>query len=101
MSIALHIERLVIDEALLGGERAADVRVAIERELARQLMHPGARQSASRLGVLATLPAAVLPPVTHPREQLGTRIAMAVGQRLDIDASPTREHGCVRGSLHV
>jgi hypothetical protein len=31
MSIELHIERLVIDEALLGGERASSVREAIER----------------------------------------------------------------------
>ena len=30
MSIELHIERLVLDEALLGGERAGNVRAALE-----------------------------------------------------------------------
>lgn len=42
MSIELHIERLVLDEALLGGERAGNVRAALEGELARLLTRPGA-----------------------------------------------------------
>ena len=78
MSIVLHIERLVIDEALLGGERAGDVRAAIERELALRLMHPGAADSLRGLGTLNALPPAALPAATHPRERLGTRIAASI-----------------------
>ena len=41
MSIALHIERLVVDEAVLAGERAGSVRAALEVELGRLLAQPG------------------------------------------------------------
>ncbi|MFC5437152.1 hypothetical protein ACFPME_11330 [Rhodanobacter umsongensis] len=84
MSIELHIERLVIDEAALGGERAADVRAAIERELARRLAQPGAVDALRGLGAVATLPPATLPTAGHPHERLGVRIATAVQHGLGI-----------------
>jgi len=84
VSIELHIERLVIDEAALGGEHAAGVRAAIERELARRLAQPGAVDALRGLGAVDTLPSATLPPVSRPHERLGPRIATAVQHGLGI-----------------
>lgn len=85
MSIELHIERLVLDEALLGGERAGNVRAALEGELARLLTRPGGAVDALRsLGAVATLPAATLPAASDPHERLGVRIATAVQHGLGI-----------------
>ena len=85
MSIELHIERLVIDAAVLGGERAADVRAAIERELAQRLAQPGAIDALRRIGAAGALPPAVLPMAVHPRDRLGVRVASAVQQSLSFD----------------
>lgn len=84
MSIVLHIERLVLDEALLNGERAGAVRTAIERELAQRLAQPGAIGALRSIGTVETLPSATLPAPAHPRERLGTRIATAMHQGLSI-----------------
>lgn len=84
MSIELHIERLVIDEAALGGEHAAGVRAAVERELARRLAQPGAVDALRGLGAVDTLPSATLPPASHPHDRLGVRIATAVQHGLGI-----------------
>lgn len=84
MSIELHIERLVIDEALLGGERAVSVRAAIERELARRLAQPGAVDALRGFGAVATLPPATLPTAGHAHDHLGMRIATAVQHGLGI-----------------
>ncbi|EIL97802.1 hypothetical protein RHOFW104T7_13815 [Rhodanobacter thiooxydans] len=78
MSIELHIERLVIDEAALGGERPAAVRLALERELAARLGAPGAVDALRSLGAMDALPPSTLPPAGHPRDRLGMRIAAAV-----------------------
>jgi len=82
VSIALHIERLVIDEAVLGGERAADVRLLLERELARQLAQPGAMDALRHVGAVSALPSAALPVPVRGQERLGSRLAAAVGQSL-------------------
>lgn len=87
MSIELHIERLVIDAAVLGSERVGDVRAAIERELGRSLARPGVADALRGIGTVATLPAATLPPASRPRESFGTRIASAVQQRLGLPAA--------------
>ncbi|MBT2145756.1 MULTISPECIES: hypothetical protein [unclassified Rhodanobacter] len=84
MSIELHIERLVIDEAALGGERAGSVRAALESELARLLAQPGAVGALRGLGAVAALPPAKLPTASHPHERLGPRIATAVQRGLGI-----------------
>lgn len=84
MSIELHIERLVIDEALLGGERAGSVRAALEYELGRLLAQPGAADALRGLGAVATLPPATLPPASPPHDRLGMRIATAVQHGLGI-----------------
>lgn len=89
MSIVLHIERLVVDEALLGGERAATVPAAIERELGRLLVAPGAAVALRGIGSIASLPPAPLPLGRHPKDQLGTRIATAASQALGVGETPS------------
>lgn len=84
MSIVLHIERLVLDETLLGGERAGSVRAALERELTKLLAQPGAVDALRGLGTVAALPPALLPVATPPQPTLGPRIATAVQQGLGI-----------------
>ena len=84
MSIVLHIERLVIDEAVLGGERAGSVRATIERELAQTLAQPGSADALRSLGAIAALPPATLPPAGHMHDRLGTRIATALQHGLGI-----------------
>ena len=84
MSIELHIERLVIDEAALGGERAGSVRAALECELGRLLAQPGAADALRGLGAVDTLPPATLPPASRPHDHLGPRIATAVQRGLGI-----------------
>jgi hypothetical protein len=84
MSIALHIERLVIDEALLGGECAGSVRAALEGELGRLLGQPGALDVLRSFGAVDALPPVILPPASHPHERLGTRVATAVQSGLGI-----------------
>ena len=99
MSIELHIERLVIDEALLGGEGATDVRAALERELARRLATPGAAAALRGLGALESLPLQPLVHARHPRERLGERIAEAVGGGLDIAAGSRSPRACGAGCV--
>lgn len=82
MRIELHIERLVLDQALLGGERAAAVRTTIEQELRRRLATPAAFTALRGIGTVATLPPAWLAPSSHPHDRLGTRIASAVQRGL-------------------
>ena len=89
MSIVLHIERLVLDEALLGGERAAAVPAAIERELGRLLVAPGAAVALRGIGSITSLPPASLPLGRHPKDQLGTRIATAASQALGVGETPS------------
>lgn len=84
MSIVLHIERLVIDEAVLGGERAGSVRAALEVELEHLLAQPGAIAALRGLGAIAALPPGTLPPAGPPHERLGPRIAAAVQSGLGI-----------------
>lgn len=91
MRIELHIERLLLDGALLGGERAADVRAALQRELARQLAASGAFEALRGLGAVEALPPLPLPllPARHAYDRLGERIAAAVGQGLGVAATPS------------
>ena len=90
MSIELHIERLVIDEALLDGERAPAVRAAIEQELGRLLTAPGAFDALRGIGGVASLPPSILPAASHPSERLGPRIATAVQRGLGIASVPVQ-----------
>lgn len=82
MSIQLHIERLVLDEALMAGERPARVSEAITQELSRRLAHPGTAQTLLGLGNAASRQPIALPPPSHPGDRLGQRIADAVHQSL-------------------
>ena len=89
MKIHLHIERLVLDASVLGNERAGDVRAALERELGRLLTQPGAVDTLRSVGCVAALPWMSLPVATHPREQLGSRIAAGVQCSLGITSTRT------------
>ncbi len=103
MSIVLHIERLVLDEAVLGGERASKVRAELERELQRQLSSPGAVHALPGIGRVAPLSPCGLPDAGHVRSGsgIGGRIAAAVGQGLGVEAAA---HGAdvsrVNGGRH-
>jgi hypothetical protein len=97
VSIVLHIERLVIDEAVLGHEPAGRVRAALEGELGRLLAQPGAVAALRRIGTVAVLPPATLPAAAHSSETFGMRVAAAVQHGLGLraathDGSTTR-HG--------
>jgi protein involved in polysaccharide export with SLBB domain len=95
MSIELHIERLVLDEALLGGERGTQVRDAIERELAGLLARPGTIGALRGIGAVAALPPATLQPASQPYDRLGARIAVAVEHGLGI--TPATRAGGMHG----
>jgi hypothetical protein len=89
MSIELHIERLVLDEALLGGERASAVGIAIERELMRYLAMPGAAAALHSIGAVASLPMMPLAAPGSTGQRLGARIAASVQQGLGISTQHT------------
>jgi len=86
VSIELHIERLVIEESLLEGERVVAVRQSFERELTQWLAQPGAIDRLRRIGAVTMLPATTLQAATRPGQRVGGRIAAAVGYGLGIDA---------------
>ncbi|HEY9132671.1 MAG TPA: hypothetical protein VIM98_13010 [Dyella sp.] len=96
MSIELHIERLVLDEALLGGERAVAVRQAIERELSLRLTRPGVCDALRGIGRTTALPAVTLPAADHAGERLASRVARAVQQGLGVSTS---DGACRTGRL--
>jgi len=82
VSIELHIERLVIDQALLGAEHPAALRTTVERELARQLGQPAVMDGLLRRGgANDALPWVALPGQRRPHD-LGNRIATAAATGL-------------------
>jgi hypothetical protein len=87
MNIRLHIERLVLDESLVAGERPAAVSEAITQELSRRLADPDTAQALLGLGNAASRRPIALPPPSHPGDRLGRRIADAVHQSL-VPAGP-------------
>lgn len=86
MSIVLHIERLVLDEALLAGEGAGQMRHAIERELAAVLAGPGMAETLRKVGTVAATPTTDLPKATGVRSSLAVRVASAVNHSLSRSA---------------
>lgn len=99
MNINLHIERLVLDGTLLGNERAADVRAALQRELERLLAAPGAIESLRSLGAVDALPPVWLSDARHAPNGLGMRIAAAVNRGLGIRPALTvHDHATSRSS---
>lgn len=87
MSIELHIERLVIDEAVLGGEGAGNVRDALERELAQRLAQPGAVDILRGLGKVTSLPVIPLASAGQLHEPLGVRLAVALQYGLGVSGN--------------
>ena len=96
MSIELHIERLVIDEALLGGERAAAVGMAMTHELQRLLAHPNGVAALAGVGAVASLPPGRLLPSTIATDRLGPRLAQAVHQVLGTSSPTAPSRGAPR-----
>lgn len=78
MSLTLRIDRLVIDAALMGGERASHARTAIERELAMQLTHANAADRARPPSAATGRPSMTPPARVHPHRRLGAQIATAI-----------------------
>jgi hypothetical protein len=100
MSVVLHIERLVLDEALLGGEFAGAVRSGLERELTQLLAQPGSIDMLRRLGAVDTLAPASLPAAGHRQEHLGPRIAEAVKHGLGTPAAAAARREGMPGGRH-
>lgn len=84
MTVRLHIDRVVVDEALLRGERHADVRAALEEALRERLAGPGAADALRRLGAMASLPPVSLPAAMPTQGTLGARIAAGAGDALGL-----------------
>jgi len=99
MRIELRIDRVVVDESVLGGERVAGVRLSLERELARLLTAPGAGNALHKIGAVDALSPAHLPAARSDREGLGTRLAAAIGQGVGLEtvgsetSAPRGAHG--------
>jgi len=83
MNIVLHIERVVLDQAVLGDERASAVRAGIERELSQHLRQPGVIDALRGIGHTATLPVVPMATPSSPLDRLAPRIAMAVHHGLN------------------
>lgn len=105
MSIELHIERLVLDEAVLGSENPRAVRIAIERELARRLAGVDAIGALRQIGYVASLPSVDLGADGSAHPRLGLRIAASIGQGLGLPVplpnhamAAAREHADVGGA---
>jgi hypothetical protein len=92
MKIQLHVERLVLDEMLLQGERATSVRTALEHELAALLGQAGTADPFRRIGIVDALPAISLRAANRPGERLGSRVAAAVGQGLGLSGGRAHPH---------
>ncbi len=90
MSITLHIERLVLDQALLSEGEAKALRQGIERELSLRLMQTGTVDALRCIGAVAELPPCSLPLATHPGEGLGARIASGIQQGLGVGRGGAR-----------
>jgi hypothetical protein len=90
MSITLHIERLVVDQALLGEGGARALREGIERELSLRLTQAGTAEALQRIGAVAELDPCRLPPAAHPGEGLGARIASGIHQGLAVARGVSR-----------
>lgn len=84
MTVRLHIDRVVVDEALLRGERHADVRAALEQALRERLAVPGAIDALRHLGAVPSLPAQSLPVAAPTQRDLGARIAAGAGDALGL-----------------
>lgn len=101
MRLTLYIERLVLDGALLDGERVGDVRAALEHRLTQLLAQPGTLDALRRVGAIDRLSALALSTARRPHESLGRRIASAVGDGLGLpplSAAPTARGRAARGA---
>lgn len=97
MRIGLRIDRLVVDDSLLAGERAPGICHSLERELVRLLSAPGAGDILRRIGAVDVVSPTPLPAASDRRVGLGTRVAAAVGMGMGLDDAdrplPSRGHG--------
>ena len=92
MRIELRIDRLLVDESLLGKESPGGVRLSLERELTRLLSSPGAAEALQRIGAVDALRPGDLPAARWQRDGLGTRVATVVGRGLGLEAADSESH---------
>ena len=90
MSVHVHIDRLILDPALLGGLSPRKVQHAVEQALTVQLATSGAAASLSGLGHLDTVPSHALPDGPAP---LGARVGAALSHVLGTGAPKGANHG--------
>jgi hypothetical protein len=90
MSLRVHIERLVVDEAVLGQLRPSALRTAVEDALRRELAKAGAPERLARLGRIDALAPAALAPARHGGDGLAARLAATVGASLGAGTSTPR-----------
>ncbi|WNL45681.1 hypothetical protein RKE25_20070 [Dyella sp. BiH032] len=99
MNLRVHIDRLVVDEALLGHMRPAALRTAVEDALRRELARSGTPERLAKLGHLDAVAPAKLTPARHPGEGLATRLAATVGASLGIGTSAANTARHQKGAL--
>jgi hypothetical protein len=90
MSVHVHIDRLIIDPALLGGQSPRKAQHAIEQALRAQLATPGAATRLSGLGHLEAMPSHALSDGPAP---LGARVGFALSQVLGTGVPRGGGHG--------
>lgn len=87
-SVRLHIERLVVDEALLGGGQAGTLRTTIEAELERLLAEHGLIPHSNTAVPSLTARNIQVTHQTRP-DQLGRQVAEAVHATIGTAAPPS------------
>ena len=100
MTVKLHIERLVIDEALMCGKQRAAVLAEIEKALAQRLVSGDAIPSLRAIGSVAALPSQTLPQEMPMHRSLGARIAVGVGQALQVSGDTPSRSIANHGASH-
>jgi len=88
MKIELRIDRLIVDEALLGDERRHALLRNVQRELQARLAAGDAAPALARSGAIDA-PAPATPAASAARASLAARIADAVATRLGLQRSCT------------
>jgi hypothetical protein len=94
--IVLHIERVVVDSAVMGNERPAHVRAALEGELSRLLAAPGAANALCAIGATDSIAPIPLSWPARGDACLGARVGTRIATSLGLDATSE-----VRGGRRV
>jgi hypothetical protein len=85
-NVNLHIERLIVDGALIGSGRPAAVQSAVEVELTRLLTAGGLSRELAAGGTLPALSAGEIQFASGHPDTLGTQIARALYSSIAVSA---------------